>query len=68
MTELNPDKGLKNGSCNLTACQAPGADYYNVATQRYYCADCAKEINWPGGRKDAMELYGKPLLCEKDKE
>lgn len=63
---LKPDKGLKNGSCNLTACQKPGARYYNKSTRKYYCADCAREINWPGGRADCMRLYGVPLLCELD--
>lgn len=59
-----PDKGLKGGSCNVTACQRPGAHYFNKSTRKYYCAECAEEINWPGGRKDTMELYGVPLLCE----
>jgi hypothetical protein len=62
--KLKADKGEKNGSCNLTACQRPGATFYNKSTQRYYCADCAREINWPGGRADTMALYGVPMLCE----
>jgi hypothetical protein len=66
MIENKPDKGLKGGSCNITACQQPGANYYNKSTKRYYCAHCAKEINWPGGRKDTMALYGVPMLCELD--
>lgn len=65
--DLKPDKGLKNGSCNLTACQQPGATWYNKSTQKYYCAACAKEINWPGGRKDTRALYGVDLLCEEEK-
>jgi len=59
-------KGVKNGNCNVTACQRPGATYYNKSTQAYYCADCAEAINWPGGRAEVMELYGTPLLCEED--
>lgn len=66
MNELKADKGEKNGSCNLTACQRPGANYFNKSTRKYYCAACAREINWPGGRKDCMDLYGTPLLCEKE--
>ncbi len=65
-TDLKPDKGRKNGSCNVTACQAPGATFFNKSTRAYYCAGCAKEINWPGGRADCMALYGTPLLCEED--
>ncbi len=61
---LDEPKGKKGGKCNVTACQKPGANYYNKSTQKYYCADCAEEINWIGGRRDTMELYGVPLLCE----
>ncbi len=60
------DKGEKGGSCNVTSCQAPGAMYYNKSTKKYYCERCANEINWVGGRADAIKLYGTPLLCEKD--
>jgi hypothetical protein len=59
------DKGLKNGSCNVTACQEPGAIYFNKSTRAYYCQDCAKEIN-KYNRVDCLRLYGTPLLCEKD--
>ena len=59
-----PDKGLKNGSCNVTACQKPGATFFNKSTKKYYCCDCAREINWPGGRQETFELYGTYLLCE----
>lgn len=63
---LKPDKGKKNGSCNVTACQAPGALYFNKSTKKYYCKRCADEINWPGGRALTRELYGTDLLCELD--
>lgn len=66
MSDLHPDKGKKGGRCNVTACQEPGAWYFNKSTRAYYCRDCANEINWPGGRADTMALYGVPLLCELD--
>lgn len=31
--------------CNRTACQKPGAAWWNTSTRAYYCADCAKAIN-----------------------
>lgn len=62
------DKGEKNGSCNVTACQKPGATFFNKSTGKYYCQDCAKEINWGGGRLDTFKLYGVPLLCEEEKD
>lgn len=42
---LKEDKGLKNGSCNRTACQVPGANHYNQYTHAYYCKSCAMKIN-----------------------
>lgn len=69
--ELKADKGRKGGSCNRTACQKPGADYFNKSTEKYYCGPCADMINWSGGRADCMKLFGTPLLCEipdEDKE
>ena len=57
-------KGASGGNCNVTACQKPGANYFNKSNRKYYCAACAREINWPGGRADTMALYGVPLLCE----
>lgn len=57
-----PDKGLFMGACNRQACQKPGANWYNHSTRAYYCAECAGLINYPGGRADAMRLYGH-LCC-----
>lgn len=63
----NPDKGIKGGSCNVTACQKPdSAVYFNKSTKAYYCRDCAREINWPGGRADVKSLYGVEFLCQTD--
>lgn len=61
-------KGAKAGNCNVTACQEPGAVYFNKSTRAYYCAHCAGEINWPGGRKDTFALYGTEYLCDLDLE
>lgn len=57
-------KGKKYGLCNVTACQKPGAKWFNKSTKAYYCEHCATGINWSGGHADCMELYGTPYLCE----
>lgn len=44
-TGEKPDKGLRNGSCNRFACQAPGATWFNHSTLKFYCKHCAIEIN-----------------------
>lgn len=59
-------KGEKGGYCNVTACSNPNPEYFNKSTKAYYCKECAKEINWPGGRRLTMQLYGTPFLCELD--
>lgn len=38
-------KGKQGGNCNVTACQKPGATWWNTSTRAYYCAHCANEIN-----------------------
>lgn len=53
-------KGEKNGLCNRTACQAPGATYYNHSTRKYYCEPCANEINRVN-RADALRMFGHDL-------
>lgn len=37
-------KGVEGGNCNRTACQQPGAVWYNESTQKYYCRICAITI------------------------
>lgn len=64
--ELPRLKGMKNGNCNRTACQKPGAVYYNHSTEKYYCAECATMIN-DMNRTDAIRLYGHDL-CTLDTE
>jgi hypothetical protein len=59
------DKGLKGGSCNITACQKPGAVWYNHSMDKYYCTKCARDlnrVNW-----DAVKTYGYEL-CTLDPE
>jgi hypothetical protein len=55
----NHDKGLLNGSCNRSACQKPGAVYYNHSTRAYYCADCADMINKMN--PESHQIYGHDL-------
>lgn len=44
-----PAKGTFGGPCNRTACQAPGATYWNSSTRAYYCRKCAALINHQPG-------------------
>lgn len=55
-TPNKTDKGCKDGSCNVTACQAPigksknldprlrSAQYYNHVMRAWYCLCCTREI------------------------
>lgn len=38
-------KGVRHGNCNVTACQKPGATWWNTSTRKWYCPHCAYEIN-----------------------
>ena len=52
-------KGTYLGNCNITACQRPGAVWFNRAMDRFYCRSCAHAINapgWPLGDKT-------PVIC-----
>ena len=52
-----PDPKLKGkylGNCNRTACQKPGAVFYNHSTREHYCPKCARLIN--DVNPEAMEL------------
>jgi len=67
MNEKNPAlKGIKGGNCNRTACQKPGARYFNKSTLAYYCRECAEAINKSQDEDDVIRLYGTELLCELD--
>jgi hypothetical protein len=52
-------KGVYLGNCNVTACQSPGAVWWNTAMRKFYCRSCAKEINRPGWPLGADT----PTLC-----
>lgn len=54
------EKGTFNGKCNRTACQKPGAIYFNHSTRAYYCEECAEMIN-DMNRQDAYRLFGHDL-------
>lgn len=43
--EMAALKGKQGGNCNVTACQRPGATWWNTSTRAYYCPHCAREIN-----------------------
>jgi hypothetical protein len=66
MEETNNIKGAYNGLCNRTACQAPGAVYYNHSTEKYYCVVCADLINH-ANRYQSLRMYGHEL-CIKGEE
>ena len=64
---LQPDKGMRGGSCNREACQAPGATYYNFGTHKWYCPHCAHLINTDRCNvQDMQELYGGPILVPEE--
>lgn len=48
-TGSNPDpklKGVFGKNCNVTACQEPGATWWNKVMRKYYCPYCARQINY----------------------
>lgn len=59
-------KGTYNGTCNFTACSKPNsATWYHRDTRKYYCARCADMLNNdPFNKRDALRIYGGPLLVE----
>lgn len=49
-------KGKQGGNCNVTACQKPGATWWNTSTRAYYCAHCASEINGWSKHDEGYEI------------
>jgi len=56
MTPIKPDKGKLRGSCNRTACQRPGAAWFNTSTRAYYCQPCALDITGFTKRVDGFHI------------
>jgi len=56
MTAIKPDKGKWNGSCNRSACQRPGATWFNTSTRAYYCEPCARDISRFAKRADGFHI------------
>lgn len=57
------DKGEKFGSCNRTACQKPGANWFNHSTRKYYCEDCAIDLNFHNADL-SIDMFGHYLCTE----
>ena len=65
------DKGHKGGSCNRTACQQPGAYWFNHSTRAYYCTPCARMLNREAELFRGSDTYLQDLgheLCTLDPE
>lgn len=58
-----PTKGELGGLCNRTACQQPGATWFNHSTRKHYCGECAALID-RANRKEAMELFWYDLCTQ----
>lgn len=65
---LHPLKGQKGGACNRTACQMPadqcpdGVRWFNHSTRKYYCRQCAWDLNDDAfNKRDAQQIWGHDL-------
>lgn len=57
------DKGQYLGSCNMSACLRPGANWYNHGSQKYYCAACAQMLSSDVfNKRESLDNWGH-LLC-----
>jgi hypothetical protein len=68
--EKKADKGKKAGSCNRTACQRPGAVWWNRGSYAFYCGDCAHMLNranrdFPDGDLCVLDPEALELLATK---
>jgi len=52
----HPDAGKAGELCYRTACQKPGADFWNASTHKYYCVDCARDINFWSRRDVGFDI------------
>lgn len=54
--------GAFGGLCARTVCRAPGANWYNRGSLRYYCAACANWLNTDEFNVvEAQKLFGSTL-------
>lgn len=58
-------KGKRNGNCNRTACQAPGAFWWNRGSHSWYCTDCALMLSRANNHD---EFCKDEPLCKLDAE
>lgn len=56
-------KGTYLGNCNRTACQAPGAVWWNFGSRSWYCRDCAILLNRENAKWVKQDI-GRDVLCE----
>jgi len=66
LDQANDVKGASNGLCNRTACQSPGATWYNHSTLKYYCKSCALDLNHEN-KYDAQRMFGHELCTPTQK-
>ena len=54
--DIKLTKGVKFGHCNRSACLSPSnVIFFNVGTEKYYCLDCAVDLN----EVNPMDAYRK---------
>lgn len=53
-----PPKGEFGGRCNNPQCFNIGADWHSQTSDRYYCDECARELN------EGCLTQGKPKACK----
>jgi hypothetical protein len=61
------DKGVFQRNCNRTACQRPGATWYNTSTRAYYCPACGNMLSNENAI-DALVWSGHDLCIPVDAE
>lgn len=58
-------KGAEGGNCNRTACQQPGAVWYNESTHFYYCRNCAITIQREENDREYIRGIKLPMVIFK---
>jgi hypothetical protein len=53
-----PQKGAFGGGCNTQTCAHSGADWYSRSSGKYYCDECARQLN------EACLAQGARKTCE----